>query len=219
MILCTRSTSTSSEQSTKRRSRSENMRKVCLFYSQNNKIVWLSNMGRHIFLRNSWGAQRFVGFFSWLCFSVTDWLGRQIWWKIKWRLKLSERVKNYGWDGPSPLTESAYVFWFPTGQQNSSEGLWRFDVVCFTAWRPCSHSDYPVHSFLWSYGERLWWKCKKLVYWCVDSWWYWLWILSHFCSIHLLVHVLQADRLKVLFEALPKSMDPADVETVAAKWG
>ena len=73
-----------------------------------------------------------------------------------------ERVKNYGWDGPSPLTESAYVFWFPTGQQNSSEGLWRFDVVCFTAWRPCSHSDYPVHSFLWSYGEKLWWKCKEI---------------------------------------------------------
>ena len=35
--------SRSSEQSTKRRSRSENMWKVCLFCSQNNKIVWLSN--------------------------------------------------------------------------------------------------------------------------------------------------------------------------------
>ena len=44
MILCARSTSRSREQSTKRRSRSENMWKVCLFYSQNNKIVWLSNM-------------------------------------------------------------------------------------------------------------------------------------------------------------------------------
>ena len=44
MILCARSTSRSREQSTKRVSRSENMWKVCLFYSQNNKIVWLSNM-------------------------------------------------------------------------------------------------------------------------------------------------------------------------------
>ena len=44
MILCARSTSRSREQSTKRISRSENMWKVCLFYSQNNKIVWLSNM-------------------------------------------------------------------------------------------------------------------------------------------------------------------------------
>ena len=43
------------------------MRKLCLFCSRNNKIVWLSNMA-DIFLRNSRGAQRFVGFFSWLCF-------------------------------------------------------------------------------------------------------------------------------------------------------
>ena len=44
MILCAWSTSRSREQSTKRRSLSENMWKVCLLYSQNNKIVWLSNM-------------------------------------------------------------------------------------------------------------------------------------------------------------------------------
>ena len=37
------------------------MRKVCLFCSQDNKIVWLSNMA-DTFLRNSRGAQRFVGF-------------------------------------------------------------------------------------------------------------------------------------------------------------
>ena len=44
MILCARSTSRSREQSTKRRSRSENMWMVCYFYGQNNKIAWLSNM-------------------------------------------------------------------------------------------------------------------------------------------------------------------------------
>ena len=44
MILCARSTSRSREQSTKRRSRSENMWKVCYFYGQNKKIAWLSNM-------------------------------------------------------------------------------------------------------------------------------------------------------------------------------
>ena len=38
-----------SEQSTKYRSRSENVRKVCLFYRQNNKIVWLSNMADTFF--------------------------------------------------------------------------------------------------------------------------------------------------------------------------
>ena len=39
-------------------------------------IVWLSN-GRHIFWRAAQGAQRFVGLFSWLCFSDADWLGRK----------------------------------------------------------------------------------------------------------------------------------------------
>ena len=65
MILCARSLSRSREQSAKRRSSSENMWKVSLYYSQNNKIVWLSNMADIIF-RNSGGAQRFVGF----CFLV-----------------------------------------------------------------------------------------------------------------------------------------------------
>ena len=44
MILCALSTSRSSEQSTKHRSLSENMWKVCLFNSHNNKIARLSNM-------------------------------------------------------------------------------------------------------------------------------------------------------------------------------
>ena len=49
MILCARSTARSSEQSKKRRSRSERMLKVCLFCSQNNKIVMIIKHGRHIF--------------------------------------------------------------------------------------------------------------------------------------------------------------------------
>ena len=40
MILCARSTSRSRLQSAKLRPHSENMGKVCLFYSQNNKSVW-----------------------------------------------------------------------------------------------------------------------------------------------------------------------------------
>ena len=43
-ILCTCWMLRSSEQSKKCRSHSKNMWKVCLFYSQNNKTVWLSNM-------------------------------------------------------------------------------------------------------------------------------------------------------------------------------
>ena len=60
MKLCARSTS--SEQSKKGRLCSENMRKVCSFYNQNNKIVRLSNM-TDTFWEASRGAQRFVGFF------------------------------------------------------------------------------------------------------------------------------------------------------------
>ena len=66
MILCARSKeSRSRERSTKRRSRSESMRKVCLSYSQKNKIVGLSNVtdtfwGGEEFTRC---AQRFAGFF------------------------------------------------------------------------------------------------------------------------------------------------------------
>ena len=46
MILCAPSKSRSSKQSTKRRSRSKDVRKVC---NQNNKIVQLSNMGDTFF--------------------------------------------------------------------------------------------------------------------------------------------------------------------------
>ena len=62
MILCARRMSRSREQSTRRRSRNKNMWMVCLFCSQNNNIVWLSNMADSC-LRKWRGAQRFVGFF------------------------------------------------------------------------------------------------------------------------------------------------------------
>ena len=44
MILCACSKPRSREQSMKLRPSSENVWKVCLFYSQNNKSLWLSNM-------------------------------------------------------------------------------------------------------------------------------------------------------------------------------
>ena len=71
MILCARSTSRSREQSTKRRSSSENMWKVCSFYSQNNKH------GRHIFWEIHEVRKVLWAFFSWLWYSDADWLGRQ----------------------------------------------------------------------------------------------------------------------------------------------
>ena len=85
------SRSRSSEQSTKRRSRSENMGKVCLFCSKNNQIA--DSWQKH-FWRNSWGAQRFVGFFSWLCVSEADWLGEQppITWKATCALGVDKKA-------------------------------------------------------------------------------------------------------------------------------
>ena len=77
MILCARNTSRSREQSKKRRSRSENMWKVCLFCSQNRRKKVIMKHDRHICLRNSLGAQRFWVLYPWLCFSDAHWLGRQ----------------------------------------------------------------------------------------------------------------------------------------------
>ena len=75
-ILCARSTSRSSEQSTKCRSHSERCER---FVYSVVKITWLYDYQkwRTHFSRNSRGAQRFMVFFSWLCFRDADWLGGQ----------------------------------------------------------------------------------------------------------------------------------------------
>ena len=77
MILCARSTSRSNEQSTKRRSRSENVRKFCLSYNQNNKIVWLSSMADTCFGEIDEMRKGLWAFVSWRCFSGADWLARR----------------------------------------------------------------------------------------------------------------------------------------------
>ena len=78
MILRARSTSRSSEQSTKRRSRT--VRNVCSFKIKITRLYDYQTWRIH-FVRNSRGAQRFIGFFSWSCFSDADWLGRPITWQ------------------------------------------------------------------------------------------------------------------------------------------
>ena len=78
MILCVCSRSRSSQQSTKRRSRSKNIPKFCLFYSHNNKIVWLSGIADTF---NIWEilevCKGLWAFFLLIVFFGTDWLGRQ----------------------------------------------------------------------------------------------------------------------------------------------
>ena len=63
MILCARSTSRSRVQSTKCRSRGENMWKVCSLYSQNNKIELWSNVVDKFFSLNSQGRKGLWAFF------------------------------------------------------------------------------------------------------------------------------------------------------------
>ena len=77
MILCARSTSRSRELSTKCRSRSENVWKVCLVYSQNNKIFLIIKHDRHIFWEIHEVRRGMWAFFSLLCFSDADWLCRR----------------------------------------------------------------------------------------------------------------------------------------------
>ena len=77
MILCARIISRSREQSTKRRSHSENMRKVCLSYSQNKKMVWLSNMADTSLKLFTWSAKVCGLFFLDCAFRVLiGWTGK-----------------------------------------------------------------------------------------------------------------------------------------------
>ena len=77
MILCAHRTWRPREQSTKRTSRSENMWKVCLFYSQNYQIEWLSNVADTFFEKFKKCTKACGSLFSWLCFMDADWLWRK----------------------------------------------------------------------------------------------------------------------------------------------
>ena len=77
VILCARRMSISSEQNMKRRSRSESIHKVCLLYSKIKRSYDYQTWPTHFF-RNSRGAQRFMGFFSWCVFRrPIDWADKR----------------------------------------------------------------------------------------------------------------------------------------------
>ena len=72
MILCARSMSTSSEQISQR----EHAKRF--FFNSISKVTRLYDYQTWpTFLGKFKGAQRFVGFFSWLCFPDADWPGRK----------------------------------------------------------------------------------------------------------------------------------------------
>ena len=93
MILCARSTSRSSEQSTKHRSHSKNMRKVYYIV----KITRCSDYQtwQTHFLRNSEVAQRYVVFFL-------DWAFRTL---IGW----ADKLRSHGFHVPLPFAMSIYM--------------------------------------------------------------------------------------------------------------
>ena len=94
MILCTSSMSRWCEQSTKHRRSSENMWKVCLCYSQNNKILWLSNTSNTFDGEIHAVRKSMLAFYSWLCYTGSDWLSRQT--PITW-------TRNVYWKDPEQL--------------------------------------------------------------------------------------------------------------------
>ena len=140
MILCARSTLISSEQNKKRRSRSENMRKVRLLYSQKNKIVWLSSM-IDIFLRNSLSAQRLFGFFFLDCafWMLIGWAG-----KLRFALlsaaSVLMREENYSATFKADNAEELMIFskrkyhtpksrvWFALSTDNKMPRYFIFDL-------------------------------------------------------------------------------------------
>ena len=88
-------TSRSREQSTKQRWSSENLWKVCLFYTQN--VLWLWNMA-DTFRKNSRSAQRFVGFFLDCAFRMLIGWAHRLWSRVssrntfdKMHIRINER--------------------------------------------------------------------------------------------------------------------------------
>ena len=83
MILCARSISRSSELSTKRRSCRDRMRRVCLFYSLNNNILWLLDMA-DIFLLEFTSCAKVCSFCFLDCASRML-IGKLRSWHVNWR--------------------------------------------------------------------------------------------------------------------------------------
>ena len=165
VILCALGTSRSSEQNRKHRSRSENMPKISLLYSQHNKIVWLSNIEDTICEKFTRCA-KFCGLF----FSDADWLGRQtlITWK-QWTGKVEKNSIETAWrrelmtDGPKAASSSntkvevySGIFTKPSNSVNTqrySPPL-RSTVVVLVYTKPVNNQRQKMN-FIWS---NLGWK-------------------------------------------------------------
>ena len=103
----------------------ENMPKVCLFYSQNNKIVGLSNTTDMAVWEIDEVRKGIWALISWLCFLGVDWLGsklrsRGVYWVISGRGWVKESTAERQGEGkqllkwPSPIIPSApkcSIFW------------------------------------------------------------------------------------------------------------
>ena len=129
MNLCTRSMLRSSEQSTKHRSHRESMQKVCLFSSQNNKIVWLSNMA-DAFLEKLTRCAKACGLFFLDCalWMLTVW-AEKLW--LHGSLRTSKCEKR-GLIEP-PVSATVYSDMRERGREGGREGgrereIWRLII-------------------------------------------------------------------------------------------
>ena len=155
------------------------MWKVCLFYSHGNNIFWLPNMAGNICLRNSRGAQRFVGYFSWLCLC---WLAEQTNSDHKAEMATTFRYLNMAqlfsclctpqeWGGGGRRqTDLALWVWTMAGEiwAPSCTIRLRFLLPCFCHILVLHHSSYSCSGTelswpsVWGEGEEEEWDSQSL---------------------------------------------------------
>ena len=114
-----------SEQSTKRRSRSETCKRFVYSLVKITRLYDYQTWQTHL-LRNSEVAQGFVGFFLWLCFSDADWISRQT--PLICRAKDENRQKDHSASREVWTIERQLVFcnrtsYIPTAFSVSGPGL------------------------------------------------------------------------------------------------
>ena len=112
-MMCT-STLRSSEQRRKCRTRSENVWRVCLFYSQNNKIVWLSNM-TDAFFEKFTRCAKVCGLFFLDC---------AFWMLIGWADKLCSYTINWLFVGRHAVTTIFLSIFCPFPAKKNNKKNW-----------------------------------------------------------------------------------------------
>ena len=118
------------------------MWKVCLFCSQNNKSVWLSNMA-DTFLEKFRKCAKDCGLFSWLCFRML----------IGWVDKLRSR----GCTSSRALATNSYLLTY--------SGTWLLLPMFGKSWTNGSRTRKSMHRPSFGkpeFAHGLWWVAKRI---------------------------------------------------------